>query len=531
MVEPAINEPAKKRGGWVRRLVKRFAIGTSITFLVTYTVFAVPFFSRSPQIKKHYVRDYNATIAAIPEDQRAWPEIRRAKVMRSKLADPWPENLHGAILTPDSQDWTIAKDLIERRSEALGVLATAASRPRLGYALTDKADPLLEEDLPLDVELGEPHVPGANEDIPMMNVLFMHLGTMRSFGRDLCMRMVIRAEAGDGQGVLQDFTTILNLARLAGEPPSHINSLVRVAICARAESSLAYVLSAYPGLLQDGQLADAQRQFETAAGWIVLEDAWERDQWLDEQQRIFSDDGAGDGRLTFTGMRYEHVQSATNRHVITLAVTGPFVAQVYGTRREFTDAIDTMLAANRQDWERPVWERAESLAEIRGMDLRLPGSPRSVRWVGGMGEAYAKHVQTLQVTRQAMQAAVVWLGIERYRVRFGRPPASLHELKDFGVAAIPTDIFSGHELGYAVTDGNAVLYSVGTDGDDDGGVPTNRPFEAQVIRSRERLEYLSSSNPDYYNGDWIFWPEYAEIDGDRVDRVVRPRRTTQPATK
>lgn len=523
-----MNEQVKERGGWVRRLIKRIAIGTAISFAATYAVFAVPFFSRSPVIKTHYVREFNETLIMLPEDDHAWRDIRRAWFMQSKLNDPWPDHLRGAILTPDSPDWKLVKEMIERRRDAFEVLAAAVKLPRLGMAVTNQPDPALESELPVDAELSLLPSPLVHADVPVMFVLPMHLGPMRAFARDLSMRMVIRAEEGDGPGVLEDLTTMLNLSRLCAEPPSLMSTLVQMSICVKAETSLAYIIAAYPGILNDNALADAQAQFAHAAQRLVPDFSWERNYWLDYQQRVFSDDGAGDGRLTYGGFEYLRMIAGKPRSPWVF-ITGPFVSPSNGTRREFTAAFESMFAAALKDWDRPVWERAASSGERRAGALEGQAYPPLIRLMAPICESYVGYVRTLQISRMRMQSVVVWLGIERYRLRFGQPPASLDLLKDFGVAAIPTDIFDGQELGYGVGNVGPVLYSVGANGNDDRGVPTERPDDAQFIRTKRELDELAAANPGRFDGDWILWPPFAAVDGDTVESIVTPRRATKPA--
>jgi hypothetical protein len=63
--------------------------------------------------------------------------------------------------------------------------------------------------------------------------------------------------------------------------------------------------------------------------------------------------------------------------------------------------------------------------------------------------------------------------IERYRTRFGRPPATLHLLVPGFIAAVPRDSMSGRLLCYHLnSNGGFTLYSTGKDGIDNGGDPT-----------------------------------------------------------
>lgn len=63
------------------------------------------------------------------------------------------------------------------------------------------------------------------------------------------------------------------------------------------------------------------------------------------------------------------------------------------------------------------------------------------------------------------------LAVEQYRLAEGRPPASLQELVPAYLDAVPRDPFIDAPLRYNIREDAAVVYSVGYDRDDDGGVP------------------------------------------------------------
>ena len=62
--------------------------------------------------------------------------------------------------------------------------------------------------------------------------------------------------------------------------------------------------------------------------------------------------------------------------------------------------------------------------------------------------------------------------LERYRNLHGNYPESLDVLAPQLIATVPHDLINGEPLKYRRTDdGNYLLYSVGWDGKDDGGMP------------------------------------------------------------
>jgi hypothetical protein len=68
------------------------------------------------------------------------------------------------------------------------------------------------------------------------------------------------------------------------------------------------------------------------------------------------------------------------------------------------------------------------------------------------------------------------IACERYRLANGRWPAALDDLSPDYIAEVPPDPFAGRPIRYAVEDKGILLYSVGADRTDDGGVDDEENF-------------------------------------------------------
>jgi hypothetical protein len=91
----------------------------------------------------------------------------------------------------------------------------------------------------------------------------------------------------------------------------------------------------------------------------------------------------------------------------------------------------------------------------------------------------------------SMDEAQVACALERFRLANGQWPETLAELMPKFIAKIPTDIISGGPMHYQKKpDGHFLLYEVGWNGTDDGGV---------IAKS-------SDGELDQKNGDWV-WPD------------------------
>jgi hypothetical protein len=79
--------------------------------------------------------------------------------------------------------------------------------------------------------------------------------------------------------------------------------------------------------------------------------------------------------------------------------------------------------------------------------------------------------------------------------------------------AVPPDRADGQPLRYALRDGKPVLYSLGQDRDDDGGLSAGGTLRGRIIGfgplDLNQLQMFFTSVDD--DGDWILWPPAAPV--------------------
>ncbi|MBL9206606.1 MAG: hypothetical protein JNN01_16050 [Opitutaceae bacterium] len=101
--------------------------------------------------------------------------------------------------------------------------------------------------------------------------------------------------------------------------------------------------------------------------------------------------------------------------------------------------------------------------------------------------AYGKVIPNCARTTQALRLAATACALERHRLAHAEYPESLAALVPVFLSAMPRDVITGESLHYRRNaDGTFTLYSVGLDGDDDGGV---RPADPAVTDG---------------DGDWVW---------------------------
>ena len=104
----------------------------------------------------------------------------------------------------------------------------------------------------------------------------------------------------------------------------------------------------------------------------------------------------------------------------------------------------------------------------------------------------------------ARNVVVTAIALKRYELQHHQPPAKLDELIPDLLQTVPIDCMDGQPLRYRPNaDGTFLLYSVGTDGKDDGGDPS----------LQKNINY-TGSNFYWQNDralDWV-WPQPATED-------------------
>jgi hypothetical protein len=119
---------------------------------------------------------------------------------------------------------------------------------------------------------------------------------------------------------------------------------------------------------------------------------------------------------------------------------------------------------------------------------------------GALPAAVQAKAQAAERTLGRRDGVLVGLALEKYRRQKGTYPARLDQLVPGEIAQLPVDRITGDPLHYRLVDGTPLVYSVGMDRLDDGGlVPSPRGIPD--------LEAAATWDPDapVVHGDWILY--------------------------
>jgi len=275
-----------------------------------------------------------------------------------------------------------------------------------------------------------------------------HVQQMRLIERLLVLRAYVATRRGDAAGAAESLVGAWRAAETLRREPFLVTQLVRLVCHQASVEALEHLLSSVAW--DDAQLAKIEEQLLTIDYRAGMEVAvlGERVQGI----MAFDDPamaGAGnvpkavyqlwvrDDRLTHLELMRELLDGVRGEWPVVLERTAKY------------KAVDRNKTAVRGFWSSASWERPSAIAgPFRGMVERAARETARVR------------------------AAVAGVAAARFRLAEGRWPATLEELAPNWIAAVPIDPCTGKPLLFRVEGDGVVLYSVGVDGKDDGGVET-----------------------------------------------------------
>ncbi|GMU84305.1 MAG: hypothetical protein AMXMBFR47_41750 [Planctomycetota bacterium] len=149
--------------------------------------------------------------------------------------------------------------------------------------------------------------------------------------------------------------------------------------------------------------------------------------------------------------------------------------------------------------ENPIAERGRVTAW--SFDEEVGGVERLGTTLRRMANSDPEIILQLQAARLVQRRlAATALAIRLFQVDHGRRPEHLAELIPDYLPAVPIDPFRSDSgpIGYRLEKGRSRLYSVGSDGKDDGGVrPTSGGYRKEIILMIDPSEELPNPS-DYY---------------------------------
>ncbi len=529
---------AKRRNrswAWKSLVWARRAFGVLV---LVYALVAVRFFWGHPEPSVDYVAAINTPARAVPADERAWPIYREAWIDWGFVELEIEPILNEAYdpVEPSDPEWDAAGAWLDEHRDLIETFRQGAAKPGLGFITAfgwdyDERDVLAlygpdHEQPPEPDRASSGRVKWLVEH-SVIGVLLENLGPMRKMARIVAADLDHAAEAGEAERVLADLAALRGFAWQAAEAPLLINGLVGISIVSMHHERVDSLLTDYPDLLSDGQLRTLAHGIAALSPRDLLHFDGERAFMYDTIQRIYTDDGDGDGRMTDEGLRVmqmlggpdvKFAYEATERPLALRAVESaamPASLAVVASRREMRERYDAMMDEMEAEFAQPMRESDYLAAEgdIESWSLRerarFPLLATLVPAMGAVG-------RTAEKIEGKQDGVLLGIALELYRREHGNWPASLDALTPRFIPALPVDRITGGPLHYRVRAagadeasgggaGGPVVYSLGGDRDDDGGVAPVDPYDG---RPEPRLAVYWDDQPNAQrDGDWVLFPQ------------------------
>jgi hypothetical protein len=396
------------------------------------------------------LEDIEADRAVVPDERnsgltaiaatRLLPEKWPAWSVPDRLADRAAEEKRGACersfgeLEPQEQLNTEQIDALrselKRAAAALAEARKIADLPDGRYAVTFTPD--------------------------FISTLLPHTQEARGIANLLSYDALLRAQDQDADGALESCRAVLNAGRSVGDEPCLISQLVRIACRAialeKAERTLAQ------GEPSDAALAQLQQllEQEESAPLLLIGMRGERA----GEDRLMDAIQTGKIKLTgalamVSGLNGPANQGPSFDETVALWSPGNIKKQRAAMLRYMDRAVE--IAKLPPEQRRSPLQQLEATASNQPVLVRL------------LVPAMSKVADALQRSHAQLRCAIAMVAAERYRLSKGRWPDGLDALKEAGLTATLIDVYDGQPLRLKRLEDGLVIYSIGPDGQDDGG--------------------------------------------------------------
>ena len=279
--------------------------------------------------------------------------------------------------------------------------------------------------------------------------LLPDISKIRDGARLLNLEAVLHAENAEPESAARSIKSIFGLARSLSKEPILISQLVRIACQALAVSTLEHVINRTE--FSDEQLIDLGQTLVNAEDPCAMTRAFVGERCMglsifkmSAAQILRTVDG-GSQTPAVGGIALYKFSGLADMDIIAYTdVMNDYLKAIQLPPHERLEAVDV------------IEENIEKISRIHiYTHLFLPGFSRCT---------------TIDVRIAAqLRTARTGLAVQRYRLAAGKIPDSLAELVPTYLDAVPKDPFDGKELRYKRLETGFVVYSIGEDGNDDGG--------------------------------------------------------------
>lgn len=498
-----------------------------------------------PSITVNYWPLLNERALAVPEAERAWPVIRDAFIEHiegGKLPEFLDPTDQGGLaqlsvsdvvdiraLQVDSDDMfflsprevqALAIRWLDEHKEFLSALRKASQMPALGYIVSDISDPVLAEaQAKWNGKTYVPKVPATN---PMLFAgLMPHLPLLRQGAAALVADAELAFAEEDGNRVRDDLLAAERIAQFSAESGFVIGQLLSERLqrscCDFAMTALANGDGESTAVDWSSVARAVRKSYETI-DFVSGVDA-EQLFYHDFAQRAFSDDGDGDGVMTFEGIELLNslgggvVGLDTSPSNFTRELVGRAMKRMHvATRAEDRAAYMAKIDAEREILALPEWTREDMDRPQRNFEQHSRMDPDGDKKMplalcaGVLAPSFEMLSKRQLQLHCKVNATLLAISLHHHREKHGSWPSALADLDPDFVEDSFIDGFTGKPLLYKLTNDGPIVYSAGADRDDDDARPYEGGTPMPPFVPLPKLSQLNGFDLRAIDGDWILYP-------------------------
>lgn len=464
---------AKKRCRplWRTAVVRAFQmVGVLIVCFILYTIW---FLTGKPTVRVDYLAQFNKMSQPhVSEEDNAWPHYEKAielfvepsdKLMEMSGYRNWDEPSYGSFATLAEEDKVEVEKWVRQNEAAWQQFVAGSSRPYCYREYTLRKNDML------------------------LSVVLPHLATLRDLFRVGLWRSRMQIEGDETAQAIDDCLAVVRGGSHWQGWGTVVEQFVGLVISRAGYEEILHIVATKDVSAADMKQIQQQISQIYPRGCPLINIEGERLMFRDVIQHTFTDGGPGGGHLLPQRLSFIDDVVGSSPGLIGCTALGMIHAGRDDTIAKFNEVFDKQIEVSRMTpYARHISKGADdediilSVPKFRYMLIRLfmPTLSRACE--------YSYRGRALH------EATVAVLAVKRYREEKGQYPMGLSELvmADY-LAQLPMDPYSDKALVYKKTDDGFVLYSLGPDFDDDGGV--ENPEDSQKRRQE---------GP----GDVVFWP-------------------------
>lgn len=522
-----------------------------LMLFVGFLLMSFKFYAGRPQPTRDFRAESNARLREIPEHEKAWPIYRDLWIKfdfgqggAGTFDELYTPDVAGQkrrlVRADDGESWRLAVEKLSSCAELLEGFRVAAQRPSFGLPVATSVKDVDPRDvralfpkshLSMLAEAKALAIEGRDATLAQTSSSCVLIA--RKMPTLLVVDSRWAMEQGDSERITRNVEAIFGMARQINDHERLLDGMLALAF-----SSLGIDLI---DECVDANVDFDDRQLERMAVAVqrtrideIFRFSSERLFVDDSIQHSYTDDGRGDGRITWRGLElmdeaYDPRQFAWSEEsalmdqlgLIPLYVSAPSAMLRYPTRKQLTEKANSLFDQVDDYMYAPLTD--DKVAAFESQVAELPTSYKPIQRF--MQQAVKYKSRVLQSTGDRA-GSLLGLAVLRFKQQNGTLPTTLEEMVGTFLEEIPRDPVNGEPLRYVRQDDAFLIYSVGVNKIDDGGQHVLVRADGSVVTDLSKEvpgEQRSKMKPGEYDlrkdlpGDWVLWPRDA-MEQDRAEK-------------